>query len=274
MAERRMFTKKIIESDAFLDMPATSQVLYFHLNMAADDDGFVNNPKKIQRMVGSSDDDMKILIAKKFIIVFESGIIVIKHWKMHNYIQSDRYKPTDYADEKSSLEVKKNKAYTLAVSEMDTNCIQNVSVGKDRLGKVRLGKDIYTPPSGGKPSKKIYGAYRNVKLLDNELDKLKSEYGETMAMSAIELLSAYREEKGYKNRSDYLSIRRWVIKAVKEQQNGSEEGEDQKKKRTQELKEQIERQGEEQIERERSKLLEQKLNDVPNLIDYGFIKQI
>jgi hypothetical protein len=152
MAERRMFTKKITESDAFLDMPSSTQALYFHLNMSADDDGFVNNPKKIQRMVGSSDDDMKLLIAKKFIITFDSGVIVIKHWKMHNYIQNDRYKPTDYVDEKSMLELKKNKAYTLTVNEMDTNCLQDVSVGKVRLGKVRLGKDNkkngrFAPPS-------------------------------------------------------------------------------------------------------------------------------
>lgn len=136
-----MFTKKITESDAFLDMPSSTQALYFHLNMVADDDGFVNNPKKIQRMVGSGDDDMKLLIAKRFIIVFESGIIVIKHWKMHNYIQNDRYKPTDYVEEKEMLTLKKNKAYTLNVSNLDTKCIQNVSVGKVRLGKVRLDKD-------------------------------------------------------------------------------------------------------------------------------------
>lgn len=149
MAERRMFTKKITESDAFLDMPASTQALYFHLNMAADDDGFVNNPKKIQRMCGfATDDDMKLLIAKSFIIIFETGIIVIKHWKMHNYIQKDRYRPTDYTDEKNMLEMKKNKVYTLKKDaciqdgyNMDTECIQDGYVGKDRLGKDRLGKD-------------------------------------------------------------------------------------------------------------------------------------
>ena len=128
-----MFAKKVTESDAFLDMPSSTQALYFQLNMSADDDGFVNNPKKIQRMVGSSDDDMKLLIAKRFIITFDSGIIVIKHWKMHNYIQNDRYKPTDYIDEKSMLELKKNKAYTLVDTQMYPECIQDVSVGKVRL---------------------------------------------------------------------------------------------------------------------------------------------
>lgn len=140
MAERRMFTKKITESDAFLDMPMSTQCLYFHLNMTADDDGFVNNPKRIQRLIGANDDDLKLLIAKNFVLIFESGVIVIKHWKMHNYIQSDRYKPTDYADEKSMLYMKPNKSYTLDENTMYTKCIQNVSVGKDRLGKDSIDK--------------------------------------------------------------------------------------------------------------------------------------
>ena len=84
MAERRMFAKTIIDSDAFLDMPLSSQALYFHLSMRADDEGFINNPKRIQKIVNCGDDDLRILIAKKFVIIFESGVIVIKHWKMHN----------------------------------------------------------------------------------------------------------------------------------------------------------------------------------------------
>ena len=141
MAERRMFTKKITESDAFLDMPSSTQMLYFHFSMNADDDGFVNNPKKIQKMCGASDDDFKLLIVKSFIILFDSGIIVIKHWKMHNYIQADRYRPTDYVEEKSMLGIKSNKAYTLDVSKMDTECIQNGYIGKDSIGKVSIDKD-------------------------------------------------------------------------------------------------------------------------------------
>ena len=140
MAERRMFAKKITESDAFLDMPSSTQMLYFHLSMNADDDGFVNNPKKIQRMCGASNDDFKLLIAKSFVILFESGVIVIKHWKMHNYIQSDRYRPTDYVEEKSMLGIKKNKAYTLDEDKMVAKCIQDVSVGKDSIGEDRLDK--------------------------------------------------------------------------------------------------------------------------------------
>ena len=136
-----MFTKKITESDAFIDMPMSAQCLYFHLNMVADDDGFVNNPKRIMRSIGASEDDMKLLIMKSFILTFESGIIVIKHWKMHNYIQSDRYKPTDYLEEKSMLGIKKDKAYTLDENKMYTKCIQNVYIGKDRIGKDSIGNN-------------------------------------------------------------------------------------------------------------------------------------
>jgi hypothetical protein len=143
-----MFAKTIVDSDAFLDMPLSAQALYFHLSIRADDDGFVNNPKKIQRVINASDDDLKLLIAKRFIIVFESGVIVIKHWKIHNYIQKDRYKETVYREEKNLLEIKKNGAYTIKNSSSslpDTSCIQNgySLEAQVRLGKVslELGKD-------------------------------------------------------------------------------------------------------------------------------------
>ena len=112
MAEKRMFTQKIIDSDAFLDMPLSAQALYFHLNMRADDDGFVNNPRKITRYVSASEDDLKLLLMKRFIIGFSSGVIVIKHWRMHNTLKSDRYHPTDYQEELAQLGIKPNKAYT------------------------------------------------------------------------------------------------------------------------------------------------------------------
>lgn len=134
MAERRMFAKTIIDSDAFLDMPLSAQALYFHLSMRADDDGFINNPKKIQRMIGASDDDCRLLVMKRFIINFESGVIVIKHWKIHNYIRNDRYKETVYQEEKAMLIEKDNKVYSLGIPngyQMDTQ----VRLGKDRLGK-------------------------------------------------------------------------------------------------------------------------------------------
>lgn len=112
MAEKRMFTQKIIDSDAFLEMPLSAQALYFHLNMRADDDGFVNNPKKITKYVNASEDDLKILLLKRFVIGFDSGVIVIKHWRMHNTIKKDRYHATDYIEEFSMLGIKQNKSYT------------------------------------------------------------------------------------------------------------------------------------------------------------------
>lgn len=135
MAERRMFAKTIIDSDAFLDMSVTAQLLYFHLSMRADDDGFVNKPKSIMRMIGASQGDAEMLVNKKFIIPFESGVVVIKHWKIHNYIAKDRYKETTYKDEKATLMLDENNAYTTCIQPvygMDT---------QDRLGKERIGKD-------------------------------------------------------------------------------------------------------------------------------------
>ena len=139
MAERRMMSKSIIKSDTFLDMPSTTQNLYFHMLLDADDDGFINAPKSIMRMIGAKDDDMKVLTAKQFVIPFESGVVVIKDWKIHNYIQNDRYKPSTLP-ERDLLNIQKDKTYTLKgdVSSMDTKCIQTVSIGKDRLGKDRL----------------------------------------------------------------------------------------------------------------------------------------
>ena len=112
MSQKRMFSKQIVQSDAFMDMPQSTQLLYFHLSMEADDDGFIGSPKKVMRGVGSGDDDYKILIGKRFILVFPEGICVIKHWLIHNYIQSDRYKETKYVEQKKLLSIKDNKAYT------------------------------------------------------------------------------------------------------------------------------------------------------------------
>ena len=139
MAERRMIAKTIIDSDLFLDMPMSTQCLYFHLNMRADDDGFINNPKKIQRMIGCNDDDIKLLIAKNFIIPFESGVVVIKHWKIHNYIRMDRYKETLYKEEKSQLVTDKSKEYILG--RPDDIPLVDQRLTQDMLGKDRLGKD-------------------------------------------------------------------------------------------------------------------------------------
>lgn len=121
MAQKRMFNNSVVGSDSFLEMPDSSQNLYFHLSMRADDDGFVDNWKSIMRMTGKKEDDLKILISKSFILPFESGILVIKHWKLNNYIQKDRYKETIHTSEKALLTTDENNVYRL-----DTNCIPSI----------------------------------------------------------------------------------------------------------------------------------------------------
>ena len=144
MAQRRMFSKKITETDQFLDMPMSAQCLYFHLNMSADDDGFIRNVKTIKRMIGASDDDLKLILSKEFIIPFDTGVVVIKDWKIHNYIRSDRYTETVYKHEKSQLTTDENNAYQLGMTsgipngyQMDTQV--RLELGKDRI---EIEKDI------------------------------------------------------------------------------------------------------------------------------------
>lgn len=225
MAERRMFAKTIIDSDAFIDMPLSAQALYLHLSMRADDDGFVNSPKRIQRMIGAADDDMKLLVAKSFLIPFENGIVVIKHWKVHNYIRSDRYTPTVYQEEKNLLTVEKSRVYTVGIPSGIPNGYQmdtQYRLGKDRLGKDRLVESIAaddTPPAPAPAkTKHKYGEYNNVRLTDDEINKLNEELGAHMTTACITFLDEYIEMKGYKAKSHYLAIKKWVVSAVKERQ--------------------------------------------------------
>ena len=127
-----MFAKTIIDSDAFLDMPTSARLLYYDLGMRADDDGFVNSPKKIMRVTGASLDDMNILIAKKFIIPFESGIVVIKHWRIHNYIRKDTYNETTYLDEKKLLTLDENKAYTMRAEHPELESLDVIDTDRRR----------------------------------------------------------------------------------------------------------------------------------------------
>lgn len=166
MAERRMFARSIVDSDAFLDMPISARLLYYDLGMAGDDDGFVGSPRKIMRMVGATEDDMKLLIAKQFIIPFDSGIVVIRHWKTHNYIRGDRYKPTQYQDEKVLLAEDTNKNYALRLpvgipdgNQVSPNCLPSGSIGKVRLGEYRedilSGKSDLAPQEDEKAADQI-----------------------------------------------------------------------------------------------------------------------
>lgn len=169
MANKRMFTMKIIDTDAFLDMPLSTQCLYFHLNMRADDDGFIGNPKRIEKIIGANDDDLKLLIAKRFVILFDDGVIVIKHWRMHNTLSRDRYIETSYTDEKKKLLLKDNGSYSLTNGNSidDTKLIERSNRQTQKRRKIDERKTH---------SDKDIGLDKDLELdLDTELDKDKEK---------------------------------------------------------------------------------------------------
>ena len=194
MAQRRMFSLKIIDTDAFIEMPISARLLYFDLCMRADDEGFVDKHKTIMRMTGSSEDDYKVLVAKKFIIPFESGVCVIKHWLIHNYIQSDRKQLTNYTKEKEQLFVKANKGYTLDKEQgkplMYPKCIQDVSIGKDRLGEVKLEKVRKVQAKKEKKPSIVELYSDNISLIKtiNDFIDMRKKIKSPMTDKAIELM--------------------------------------------------------------------------------------
>lgn len=219
MAKKRMFNQKITDSDAFLDMPLSTQCLYFHLNMHADDDGFIGNPKKIARMIGASQDDLKLLIMKRFVLTFEDSVIVIKHWLIHNTLRKDRYQPTIYTDEKKILGVKENNAYTLdksksvekidAVSSLATKRqpVVNPDIDIDLGIDIDKDKDIYIPPT----QKHKHGNFKHVLLTDKEYDHLVELYGSKKIVEKhIQILDEYIETSGKKYKNHSLVIQKWV----------------------------------------------------------------
>ena len=203
MAERRMFAKTIIDSDAFIDMPVTARLLYYDLAMRADDDGFVNSPKKIMRMIGASQDDLSILILRKFIIPFDNGIVVIKHWRIHNYIRKDMYHETKYKEEKALLETDENNAYTLSVTNPLQVCDETVT---NPSTQVRLGKDSIDIDAA-KPQKHKHGEFKHVLLTDSDYQKLIKDFGETVTATYIRKVDEYCEQSGKRYKNYYLAIR-------------------------------------------------------------------
>lgn len=186
MAQKRMFNKVITNDDNFLEMPCSSQVLYFHLSMNADDDGFVNNWKSIMRITGTKEDDLKVLIAKQYIIPFDSGVIVIRHWRLNNYLQKDRIIPTQYQEELKQLQLNNNNVYN-----MYTKCIH--SIDKNSIDKNSID---------------IYGEFQNVKLTKEEYHKLE----QANLLPYIEKLSSYMASKNKKYKSHYATILNWSRK--------------------------------------------------------------
>jgi hypothetical protein len=213
MAERRMFAKTIVTSDAFLDMPLSARCLYFTLGMFADDDGFVNNPKSIMRQVGACTDDLNILLAKRFILTFESGVIVIKHWKIHNYIAKDRYKETKYIEEKSKLMLDEKGAYTECIQDvykMDTQ----VRLGKASIGKASIVEGSVVPATtatdedqlkliGGELGKNV------VYLSDRQFDDLLERLGMDAFNRYVDRLATFIIDNNAHIKNHYEMILKW-----------------------------------------------------------------
>lgn len=190
MAQKRMFNNSVVGSDEFLEMPDSSQNLYFHLSMQADDDGFVDKWKSIMRMTGKKEDDLKILIAKSFVIPFDTGVLVIRHWRLNNYLQKDRYKETIYKDEKARLTIDKSNVYNL-----DTECIH--SIDKNRLDKISIDKNSKEKEqeeseSCGDGFQKVSKFYEeNINLLtpytSKVLEDFTDELGEDLVIYAMQI---------------------------------------------------------------------------------------
>ena len=187
MSQRRMFSPDIVSSDEFLTMPVSSRELYFQLGMNADDDGFIQ-PKMTMRIVGATDDDLKVLLAKRFLLIFESGVVVIKHWLINNMIRGDRYKPTRFQEEKKLLKTKENKAYT----ELDKFGCQNVNqmAPQVRLGKVRIDNTAEQSSATEHPKKE---EIQKPFVLEEKLKDM-----EKIENSAMDIIASFIREKNLK----------------------------------------------------------------------------
>ena len=214
MAQRRMFNKTITNNDNFLEMPDSSQNLYFHLSMNADDDGFVDNWKSIIRMTGHKEDDLKILIAKQYIIPFESGVIVIRHWRLNNYLQKDRITPTNYKEEKALLTTDLNNVYNLYTQySIDKN-----SIDKNSIEYVRHK----------------FGTYGRIHLTDKQYQKLIEDFSKEVVDTKINQLDEYVEMNNNKNK--YKNFNLVLRKAIRE--NWFENNNTKQQKTNREIKEQ------------------------------------
>lgn len=244
-----MFSDEITTSDAFLDMPMESQLLYFHLGMNADDDGFIANTKMTQRIIGAGDDALKLLFVKKFLVAFENGVCVIKHWRINNYIRKDIYRETKYIEQKRRLYIRENGAYSLRadnavplpaghftlkdkfgkdpenepVDDTYTPRARNGDVGKDSIGKDRLDKDsteqtVKTQPVEKKKLEKdSYGEMEKVKLTPEEYQKLVDRIGEKNTQILIFELDTYIASKGAKYQSHYATLLNWAKRKAMDQ---------------------------------------------------------
>ena len=219
MAEKRMFAKAIVDSDIFLEMPVSARLLYYDLNMRADDDGFVNSPKKIMRITGATNDDMNVLIARKYVIPFDSGIVVIRHWRINNYLRSDRYHETAFKNEKAQLVLEDGVYYGKSEDKQLTSGIPSgIPVGdadKNSIDKNSIDKNSKKTSTTSEKKKLHFGEYNHVQLTQEEYDKLKKEFGEKAILAGIKKVDEYCEESGKKYKNYSLPIKRWGLEGFK-----------------------------------------------------------
>lgn len=216
LAQRRMFSRKITETDHFLEMPLSSQALYFHLNMGADDEGFIDKAKTIQRTIGASDDDMKLLVAKGFLIPFDSGVVVVRHWRIHNYIQADRFQATIYQNEKEQLDFDKSKIASIKTLDQ---CIQNVYKmdTQVRLGEESLDKVNYLY-SGEEKEKSLTQIIKSssVKINERQIQQIQEYIGlDNMTVEMIDYAIQLTEDAGAES-FNYLNkiLKSWKDKGL------------------------------------------------------------
>ena len=215
-----MFSLSVVDTDKFLEMPISARLLYYELGMRADDDGFVGNWKKILLFTGLKNDDLKILISKQFVIPFESGVIVIRHWRMNNYLQNDRTKPTIYQDELKQLGLDENNVYT-----MYTNCIR--SIDKNSIEENSIDKKRFIPPSLEDVTKYInennytnvdpnnfYDYFTKTNWIDSNGKKVKSWKGKIVTWN------------NYKKKQDNISLPDWFDKDIEAKDTSLEEQEE------------------------------------------------
>ena len=215
MANRRMFSKEVVDSDAFLDMPQTTQLLYFHLGMRADDEGFISSPKKILRVVGSNQNDLDLLLAKNYVICFDSGIMVVKHWKLNNSIRKDRLKETVYFEEKILLDEKENGVYTLnstscidlQPSDNQVTTICPPSIVEDSIEEISI---VASEEAFKKPTKKPTENVNNFKKWTvEEFTKEISENGVDYSSEMKNAFFAYWTEPNTKGKMKFQSEKFW-----------------------------------------------------------------
>lgn len=192
MAQKRMFDKSVVRRDDFIEMPDSTQNLYFHLSIDADDDGFVDNWKSVMRMTGCKDDDLKLLITKQFIIPFDSGVLVIKHWRINNLLRADRYHETKYLSEKSMLKTEENQEYTLGIPVVYQLATEN-SIEENRKEKNSIEEYTHS-------AKKKYGLFKRILLTDEEYTKLINEFTQEFIDAQINKLDEYVESNNNKNK--------------------------------------------------------------------------